>query len=182
MTLAPECAFKWDGAALAILLFAIPLAILITSLTVFLYRKSVEKAMRFSAGRVVSAQVHASHATASSTPLRISLFHDTSGPVPSQMAQSRAALHTVSWIYVLAGVAQSAIITVLYLWLNDIGFRPVRTFMVWLPYAWPIILTLSLTATSTKKQTYALMASYFTVLFIGRSGGYLRAAQSTRLR
>lgn len=166
MTWAPECAFKWDGAALAILLFAIPLAFLITSLTIFLYRKSVEKAMRFSGGRVVSAPVQASHAAASSTPLRISLVHDTSGPVTPQMAQSRAAMRTVSWIYVLAGVAQSAIITVLYLWLNDIDLRPMRTFMMWLPFAWPIILTLSLTATSTKKQKYALIASYFIVLLV----------------
>jgi len=166
MTWAPECEFKWDGAVLAILLFAIPLAILITSLTVFLYRKSVEKAMRFSAGRVVSAQVQASHTAAFSTPLRISLVHDAVGPVPSQLEQSRAAMRAVSWIYVLAGVAQSALITVLYLWLNDIDLRPMRTFMVWLPYAWPIILTLSLTATSTKRQKYALVASYFIVLLL----------------
>ena len=48
MTLAPECAVKWDGLAAAILLVAIPLAIVITSVTIFLYRKSVGKAMRSS--------------------------------------------------------------------------------------------------------------------------------------
>ena len=166
MTWAPECAFKWDGAALLILLFAIPLAIAITSLTVFLYRKSVEKAMRFSAGRVMSAPVPSSHTAASYTPLRIALVRDAVGPVPSQLAQSRAAMGTVSWIYVLAGVAHSAIVTVHYLWLSDIDLRPMRTLMVWLPFAWPIILTLSLTATSTKRQKYALIASYFIVLLL----------------
>jgi hypothetical protein len=164
MTWAPECTVKWDGLAVAILLFAIPLAIIMTSLTIVLYRKSVEKAMRFSAGRVVPARAPASHPTASSTPLRISLVHDQAGPITPQMAHSRAAMRAVSLVYVLAGLAQSALITVLYLWLNDIDLRPMRTFMVWLPFAWPIILTLSLTATSTRKQKYALMASYFLVL------------------
>lgn len=166
MTLAPECTVKWDGLAAAILLFAIPLAIVITSLTILLYRKSVEKAMRFSAGKVVPAQTPSSSPTASSTPLRISLVDDQAGPVTPPMARSRAAMRAVSWTYVLAGAVQSAIITVLYLWLNDIDLRPMRTFMVWLPFAWPIILALSLTATSTKKQTYALIASYFLALLM----------------
>lgn len=164
MTLAPECAVKWDGLAAAILLFAIPLAIVITSLTIIFYRKSVEKAMRFSAGRVVPAQAPSRTPTASSTTLRISLDRGRTGPVTQDMARSRAAMRAVSGTYVLAGVAQSALITVLYLWLNDIDLRPMRTFMVWLPFAWPIILALSLTATATRKQKYALIASYFVVL------------------
>ncbi|MGK2915924.1 MAG: hypothetical protein ACSLE5_16000 [Porticoccaceae bacterium] len=57
MKLAPECTFAWDGAALSIVVFAIPLAILATTLTIFLYRKSVERAMRFSAGEIVAASL-----------------------------------------------------------------------------------------------------------------------------
>ena len=47
MTLAPECTFALDGAATLIVLFAIPLAILATALTIFLYRKSVERRCAF---------------------------------------------------------------------------------------------------------------------------------------
>lgn len=122
--------------------------------------------MRFSAGRVVPAQSSSSTPTATSIPLRISLVHDQVGHVSPQMAQSRATMRAVSWIYVLAGVVQSALVTLLYLWLNDIDIRPMRTFIVWLPFAWPIILTLSLTATSTRRQKYTLIASYFFALLM----------------
>ena len=70
MTLAPECTFALDGAALSILIIAIPLAILATALTIFLYRKSVEKAMRFSAGDWVAVGLE-SHEGAVN-PLKIS--------------------------------------------------------------------------------------------------------------
>ena len=166
MKLAPECALNWHGAAVASLLFAIPIAIVITSLTVFLYRKSVEKAMRYSAGKAVAASVRASSAASASTLLRLSLSRDAVEPLPAQLTQSRAAMRTVSGIYVLAGVAQSAVITALYLWRNDIDFRPMRTFFVWVPYAWPIILALSLTATSTTRQKLSLVAAYFMVLVL----------------
>ena len=166
MKLVPECALNWDGAAAASLLFAIPMAIVITSLTIFFYRKSVEKAMRYSAGKVVPVNVRARQAAISSTPLRISLSRGAEGPLPAQLTQSRAAMRTVSGIYVLAGVAQSAVITALYLWCNDIDFRPMRTFFVWVPYAWPIILALSLTATATKRQKLTLVTAYFMVLVL----------------
>jgi len=164
MTWAPECAVKWDGLAAAILLFAIPLAACITALTIVLYRRGIEKAMRFSAGRVVPTQTPVSQSAIASTPLRISLVPPSKGTMPPAMVHSQATMRAVSWIYVLAGVAQSALVTVLYLWLNDIDLRPMRTFMVWLPFAWPIILTLSLTATSTRRQKYVLLAGYFTAL------------------
>jgi PII-like signaling protein len=96
MTWAPECPVRWDALNAAILLFAIPLAIVITSLTIILYRKSVEKAMRFSAGRVVPARAPANHPNASSTPLSISFVHDQAGPITPQMAHSRAAMRAAA--------------------------------------------------------------------------------------
>ena len=172
MTWAPECAVKWDVLLPGIFIFAIPLAIIMTWLTIVLYRRSVGKAMRFSACRVVPTRAPASHPTASSTSLSISFVHDHAGPITPQMAHSRAAMRAVSWVYVLAGLAQSALITLLHLWLNDIDLSPLRTFMVWLPFAWPIILTLSLTATSTRGQKFTLLASYFLVLsvMVGAAG------------
>ena len=46
MTLAPECSFQWDGAVIAILLGAIPLALVITMVTLLLYRLAIGRAMR----------------------------------------------------------------------------------------------------------------------------------------
>ena len=76
MTLAPECTFPLDGAAASILMFAIPLAIMATALTIFLYRKSVERAMRHSAGEWVAADFQPGEVTAV-TPLKISTVHTT---------------------------------------------------------------------------------------------------------
>ena len=150
MTLAPECTFALDGAATSIVLFAIPLAILATALTIFLYRKSVERAMRFSAGDWVAAGLEA-HEGAAVNPLKTSTVQAETA-VPPQMRQSGSAMRRLVAVYVLAGLVQSAVVVVLYFLLNDLAFKPVRTFMVWLPYTWPIILTLTLIATTTRRQ------------------------------
>ena len=165
MTLAPECSFALDGAAMSILVFAIPLAIMATALTIFLYRKSVERAMRHSAGEWVAADSQPGEVTAV-TPLKISTVHTAEAAAPAQMRQSGSAMRRLVAVYVLAGLAQSAVVVVLYFLLNDLAFKPVRTFMVWLPYAWPIILTLTLIATTTRRQKYSLIGGYFLVLLL----------------
>ena len=165
MNFAPECTFAWDGAAASILLFALPLAILATALTILLYRKSVEKAMRFSAGDVVAAGL-ASGEVAAVNPLKIAIVNAAEAQMPAQMRQSQSAMRRVSTVYVLAGLVQSAVIVLLYFWLNDLAFKPVRTFMVWLPHAWPIILTLTVIATTTRRQKYSLIGGYFLILLL----------------
>ena len=166
MTLAPECAFNWAGAVAASLLFAIPLATAITALTVLLYRKSVEQAMRYGAGKAAPAAVGAGHGVALATPLQVPLARATERPLPSAFAQSGAAMRAVSGVYALAGLAQSVFITALYLWLNDIDFRPMRALLAWLPYGWPIFLALSITATSTRRKKILVVAGYFVVLVV----------------
>lgn len=165
MTFAPECAIKWDGALLGVLLFAIPVAMLITVLTVTLYRRSVKKAMRISAGKAVDANVQQG-GSATTQPLTISVISDAGADASQRLRQSRVAMRKLSTVYVLAGFAQSVVILLLYFWLNGIEFRPLRTLMVWLPYAWPIILTLTLTAAATRGQKYALIVGYFSALLL----------------
>jgi len=164
MTWAPECAVKWDGLAASILLFAIPLAALITALTIVLYRRSIGKAMRFSAGLMVSAQRPSSQTAVTPPPLRISHVPLGKNRMMDTMGHSQATMRAVSAMYALAGIAQSIVATILYLWQAGIEIRPMRTFLVWLPLAWPIILTLGLTATSTKRQKYALWGGYLIAL------------------
>ena len=165
MTLAPECTFALDGAAASILVFAIPLAILATALTIFLYRKSVERAMRHSAGDWVAAALPPGE-VAAINPLQISTLHPTQTETPAPMRQNGSAMRRIVAVYVLAGLVQSAVVVVLYFLLNDLAFKPVRTFIVWLPFAWPIILTLTLIATTTRKQKYSLIGGYFFVLLL----------------
>jgi hypothetical protein len=169
MNFAPECTFAWDGAAASIFVFAIPLAILATTLTIFLYRKSVERAMRFSAGERVAVSLETGE-SAAPKPLKIAVVADADDEMTPQMLQSRSEMRNLSGVYVLAGLVQSAVVVLLYFVLNDIEFKPLRTFMVWLPYAWPIILTLTLTATTTRRQKYSLIAGYFIVLLLLDAG------------
>lgn len=166
MTLAPECAFNWDGAAVASLLFAVPLAITITALTVWLYRRSVAKAMLHAAGELVPVAAEASHGAGLAGPLRLTLVNNSVGPPVAQFAQSQAAMRALSGVYALAGGVQSVFITALYLWLNDIDFRPIRTLLLWVPFAWPIFLALSITATATRRKKMLVVAGYFVVLFM----------------
>ncbi|MBM3395750.1 MAG: hypothetical protein FJY37_14190 [Betaproteobacteria bacterium] len=49
MNWAPECKVAYDGAAMSVLLFALPLAMLITLITLLLYRRAVGRAMRAAA-------------------------------------------------------------------------------------------------------------------------------------
>jgi len=164
MTWAPECTVIWDGLAASVLLLAIPLAAVITALTIALYRRSIGKAMRLSAGLTVSAYTPSSQLPAVSAPLRILRAHPDTTPMTPTLVHSQATMRAVSAVYALAGIAQSLIVTILYLWQAGIELRPMRTFMVWLPFAWPIILTLSLTATATRRQKYTLLGGYFRVL------------------
>lgn len=166
MTWAPECDVKWDGVAAGILVAAIPLAILVVWLTIVLYRRSVAKAMRASMGEVVSEPTSTDRSAGAPAPLQISFVDSTHQALVPHIGHSRATMRAVTWVYVLAGMTQSVLITVLSLWLNDFDIRPFRTFMVWLPFAWPIILTLTLTATATRKQKYAVIAAYFLSLLV----------------
>ena len=166
MTLAPECAFNWGGAAVASLLFAIPLATTITGLTVWLYRRSVAKAMQHAAGELVPVAAEASFGTGVARPLRLTRVNNSIGPPVALFAQSHAAMRAVSGVYALAGLVQSLVITALYLWLNDIDFRPMRAVLLWVPFAWPIFLALSITATSTRRKTMLVVAGYFVVLLM----------------
>lgn len=171
MTLAPACfAFKWDGAAAAVVLFAIPLAVLITTLTLWLYRKAVERSMRASAGERVPADSPLAPQASAVPPLQISVSGEGGPPATARMQESRAAMRELSRAYALAGFAQSLVVTVLWFVLNDVEFRPARSLIAWLPYAWPIVLGLMLTATTTRRQRYAMIGGYFAILLIADAG------------
>lgn len=167
MTLAPEClGIKWDGAALAVVLFAIPLAALITVLTLALYRRAVERAMRASAGERLPAVSAVAPAAGAVRPLQIGSAGDDGLPPAPRMQASRGAMRGLSRAYALAGLAHSLVVTGLWFALNDVDFRPFRGLLTWLPYAWPIVLGLMLTATTTRRQRYVLIGGYFTLLLI----------------
>ncbi len=167
MVLAPECTFKWDGAALAILLGAIPLAIALTIATLFLYRWAVGRAMR-AAAREAAPVPEPLPSAPPSRPLEIAVVAQ-SAPLtaaPTRWGASTQAVRRLSAAYVLAGVAHATLATALMFWLNDIEFKAFRTLAVWTVFAWPVVAVLMMTATATRIQQVLLAGTYFALLLM----------------
>lgn len=172
MDLAPECVFPWNGAASGIVDVAVPIAALITAVTLYLYRRAVERAMRASAGeRVPNGSAEAG--APPGMPLTISVVANLDGVIPPQLAVARAALRRTSTIYVAAGFAHSVVALGLWFALNNLAPSPTRVLLIWLPYAWPIVLTLMLTATATRRQRHLLIGAYFAALLAADAGADL---------
>ena len=170
MTLAPECLdIKWDGASLVVVLVAILIAVPATAVTLWLYRRAVARAMRDSAGERLAADLASDAAAAPVAPLQISAGGDEL-PVTPSMAASRSAMRGLSGAYALAGFVHSVVTTALWFVLNDVDFRPFRVLLVWLPFAWPVVLGVMLTATTTRAQRYSLTVGYFLVLLMADAG------------
>jgi hypothetical protein len=167
VVLAPECSFKWDGATLAILLGAIPLAIALTIATLFLYRWAVGRAMR-AAAREAAPVPEPLPSSPPSRPLEIAVVAQ-SAPLtaaPTRWGASIRAVRRLSTAYVLAGVAHVSIATALLFWLNEIEFKAFRTLAVWTVFAWPVVAVLMMTATATRRQQVLLTGAYFALLLM----------------
>jgi hypothetical protein len=50
--------------------------------------------------------------------------------------------------------------------LNDIGFRPFRSFMIWTVFAWPIIVVFMMTRVVTRARKIQLAVGYFGLLLV----------------
>lgn len=167
MTLAPECSFKWDGAAVAIVLGAIPLAIALTFATLLLYRRAVGRAMRAAAGEVVPVP-EPTTPSLPGHPLEIAVVSPelaAASALPSLTA-SLQAMRRLSAVYVAAGAAHAVVATALLFWLNDLEFKPFRTLAVCTVFAWPVAAALMMTAAVTRRQRAALVTAYFAFLLL----------------
>lgn len=167
MVLAPECSFKWDGAALAIFLGAIPLAIALTIATLFLYRWAVGRAMR-SAAREAAPVPEPLPASPPARPLEIAVVSQ-SAPLmatPPGLDASIQSMRRLSMAYVLAGVVHATLATAILFWLNGLDFRLFRTLTVWTVFAWPVVAVLMMTATATRRQQALLVGAYFALLLV----------------
>ena len=162
MTFAPECTFKWDGAAAMIFLGAIPLAILLTVITLFLYRWAIGRAMRAVAREAAPLPEPAP----SSLPSRPLAFAVVSQPVatPALWRSSAHSMRRLNTAYVVAGVVHATIATAIMFWLNGLEFKLFRTTAVWSVYAWPVVAVLAMAATATRRQHVLLTGAYFALL------------------
>lgn len=168
MVLAPECAFKWDGAALAIFLGAIPLAIALTLATLFLYRWAIGRAMRAAAREAAPVVPEPTPFTPPSRPLEIAVVAQ-SAPLtapPPNLDASIQSMRRLSMAYVLAGLVHASLATAIMFWLNELDFRLFRALAVWTVFAWPVVAVLMMTATTTRRQQTLLVGAYFAFLLV----------------
>ncbi len=166
MELAPECAIAWDGAALSILLGAIPLAVLLTLLTLFIYRWAVGRAMRAAAGEEapVPAVPAASPPTQALQIAVVSQSQPLPSPLPPNLGASIRSMRRLSLAYALAGLVHATLATAIMFWLNDLEFKLFRSLAVWTVFAWPVVAVLMMTATATRRQQGMVVGAYFLVL------------------
>ena len=165
MTLAPECSFKWDGAALAIFIGAIPLAIALTLATLFLYRWAVGRAMR-AAARETAPVPEPLPASPPSRPLEIAIVAQSAPltAVPPDFDASIQSMRRLSMAYALAGLVHATLATAIMFLLNGLDFKLFRTLTVWTVFAWPVVAVLMMTATATRRQQTLLVGTYFALL------------------
>jgi hypothetical protein len=167
VVLAPECSFKWDGAALAILLAAIPLAIALSLATLFLYRRAVGRAMRV-AGREAAPVPEPATTSPPTHPLQIAVVSQ-SAPLPTapdQLDASVQSMRRLSMAYGVAGLVHAALATAILFWLNALEFKPFRTLAVWIVFAWPVVAVLLMTAAATRRQQRWLVGIYFALVLL----------------
>ena len=167
MGLAPECSFKWDGAALAIYLGAIPLAIALTLATLFLYRWAVGRAMR-AAAREAAPVPEPLPASPPACPLEIAVVSQSASPTatPPNLDASIRSMRRSSMVYVLAGLVHATLATAIMFWLNGLDFKLFRTLTVWTVFAWPVVAVLIMTATATRRQQMLMVGAYFALLLL----------------
>ncbi|EIJ34728.1 hypothetical protein [Thiothrix nivea] len=162
-----ECASTIGGVAAFILLAALPLAVLLTWLTVVLYRRRVLQAMRSVSPQADTAETTAGSSVTVQPPAAALHFNiGQAADAPAQLSSPATA--GLAWragvAYTIAGCAHASIATLLTFVFADMELLPVRLLAVWLLYAWPVIPALLLTSVEDPRQKWGLMAAYFGVI------------------
>ena len=167
MALAPECSFKWDGAALSILLGAIPVAIAVTLATLFFYRWAVGRAMR-AAAREAAPFPEPAPASSPDRPLEVTLVSQSSPlpAIPVHQVTSVRAMKRLGAAYALAGLVHATLATTIMFWLNELDFRPFRSLVIGSVFAWPVVAAMTMTAAVTRRQQTRLIGGYFAWLLV----------------
>ncbi len=162
-----ECVTSPGGVAAFVLLAALPLAVVLTWLTVVLYRWQVARVMhRVSAeGRHDVRTPPRSVGSPPAAELRVEIIGSEATPTPSPLEwRSARGVRIAGLAYAAAGLVHALVATALTFTLGEIEPLPVRVLSVWLLYAWPVIPTLLLTSVNDTRAKWALVIGYFVVV------------------
>ena len=148
---------------------AVPLALVVSLLLLWIYRRAVRHSMRH---RVCTPRAEPGPAAIEMTPasraplspLEVVAIEEAAvrGPTSSKIHALAGAWRTAA-IYTLAGLGYAVTLTVLYLGAGGLDFLPLRVLFFTLNYAWPVVLTVGLVAAISWRAWAAAAIIYFSL-------------------
>jgi hypothetical protein len=152
-----------------VLLVAVPLAFLCSFILLRIYLRAVKRSMMRHSGSVGTDRPDETALPASGPPpkeLQIVEAGAEAGASSVAGAPGRGAL-MARWraaaVYGIAGIACALTMTTVYLGAKDIGFLPIRFAFVAITYAWPLVLTIGVVATISRREWLTVSVLYFAI-------------------
>lgn len=147
------------GHLFAVVLVAPALALLASLLLLRLYRRVVMRSMSARAGSSRTAQ----RTPGTPVPEREQF---AAGGVPAEVLYAGATRKPwrAAAVYAIAGSCYAAVMAAAYIVAWGVGFLPLRyLFLAWI-FVWPVVLTVNLVASATRRARLATASIYFLVL------------------
>jgi hypothetical protein len=163
------------AAVLWILVIAIPLALLTSVVSLYLYRRAVLRAMRsHTHGELAEASVLEASASSRESvqiPLEIAVIDST--PISSQKSAG-GELHSdllrrpwrTAGIYAIAGACYALVTTVIFLSATPTEFHILTFLAIFWYYAWPVVVTACIVAAATWQTRLTLFGVYFLMIIV----------------
>ena len=154
-----------------ILIAAAILALPVSFILLWLYRRAVIKSMLRSSAEGMQLKPGSTDLNKQATRLKVKIVEARqAAPCASTCADFLSKLQFYCWknalIYAKAGTAFTSVMTAAVLLSGTSDFFLIRTILVFWVYAWPIVLTLNLLAATARKQLVFTSGGYFAVFIV----------------
>jgi len=170
----------------AIVIVSTVLTALVSGLLLWVYRRSVVKAMNLSVG---DAATHAPQAPVSPDAARktmpaltITDLSVSPDAMPSGGATYRHAMQLMAksaWVYALGGLAYALVMTTAQMIIAGGGFYPIRFLMIFTCYAWAMVLCLMFLLPAVRLR---IVCAYLAALAVIPIVGLIRSADLTLMQ
>ena len=158
------------GALWFFALVSLPIAMGVSLLLLWRYRRAVLRSMQAAGGEGTAPPEGDDPLpqAAGLQPLTFQVLNEdvdlatTSGAL-GRLAFARRAAWRAASVYALAGAIHAAVATALMFVFDDIEFLPIRTLFVWFVFAWPIVPTVLFVAVGDRRLRIAGILGYFIV-------------------
>lgn len=171
----PDTNNSLPGLVLLILIVAIPLAAVTSIVILAFYRRAVIRIMSNRTGHEQTEPVPSAASTSSPEvpppPFSIHTLDSASATTKnSTSSELYADLVRGPWraavIYAVAGLCYALVTTFLFLRATKTGFHPLSFLVIFWYYAWPVTVTISLVAASTRRTKLRIFGGYFLIIIV----------------